>query len=37
MGLMDSMKKALDARGMLVEKGRVFLCHRIEWGAVVNA
>ena len=37
MGWMDGVKRALDARGMSVEQGRVVVRDRNEWRAVVNA
>ncbi len=37
MGWMDSVKRALGARGMSVEQGRVLVHDRNEWRAVVNA
>ncbi len=37
MGWLDSVKRALGARGMSVEQGRVFVCDRNEWRAIVNA
>ena len=36
-GWMDSVKRVLDPRGMSVEQGRVTVCDRNEWRAVVNA
>ncbi len=33
---MDSEKRALGARGMSVEQGRVLVCDRNEWRAIVN-
>ncbi len=36
MGWMDSVKRALGARGMSVEQGRVLVCDRNEWRAIVN-
>ncbi len=37
MGWMDSVKRALGARGMSVEQGRVVVHDRNEWRATVNA
>jgi len=37
MGWMDSVKRALDARGMFVEQRRVVAHDRDEWRGVVNA
>jgi len=37
MGWMDGVKRALDARGMSVEQGRVVARDRDEWKAVVSA
>ena len=37
MGCIDCVKRALDARGMSVEEGRVVVHDRNEWRAVVNA
>ncbi len=37
MGWMDSVKRALGARGMSVEQGRIVVCDRNEWRAIVNA
>ena len=37
MGWMDSVKRALDVRGMSVEQGRVVAHDRDEWRAVVSA
>ncbi len=36
-GWMDSVKRVLDPRGMSVEQGRVVVCGRNGWRAVVNA
>ncbi len=37
MGWMDSVKRLLGARGIYVEQGRVVVCDRNEWRAIVNA
>ncbi len=37
MGWMDSVKRALGAKGMSEEQGRMLVCDRKEWIAVVNA
>ncbi len=37
MGWMDSVKRALGARRMSVEQGRMLVRDRNEWRAVVNA
>ncbi len=37
MGWLDSVKRALDVRVMSVEQGRVLVCDRNEWRAIVNA
>ncbi len=37
MGWLDSVKRALGARGMSVEQGRVLVHDRNEWRAIVNA
>ncbi len=37
MGWLDSVKRALDAKGMSVEQGRVLVHDRNEWRAIVNA
>ncbi len=37
MGWMDSVKRALGARGMSVEQGRMLVRDRNEWRAVVSA
>ncbi len=37
MGWMDSVKRALGARGMSVEQGRMLVRDRNEWRAIVNA
>ncbi len=37
MGRMDNVKRALGARGMSVEQGRMLVRDRNEWRAVVNA
>ncbi len=37
MGWMDSVKRALGARGMSVEQGRMFVRDRNEWRAIVKA
>ncbi len=37
MGWLDSVKRALGARGMSMEQGRVLVHDRNEWRAVVNA
>ncbi len=37
MGWMDSVKRALGAKRMSVKQGRVIVCDRNEWRAVVNA
>ncbi len=37
MGWMDSVKRALGARGMSVEQGRIVVRDRNEWRAIVNA
>ncbi len=34
---MDSVKRALGARGMSVEQGRIVVRDRNEWRAIVNA
>ena len=34
---MESVKRALNERGMFVEQGMVVICDRCEWRAVVNA
>ena len=36
-GWMDSVKRALDARGLSVAQGRMIVRDRNEWRAVVNA
>ena len=36
-GLMDSVKRVLDERGMSAEQGRMIMCDRSEWKALVNA
>ncbi len=36
-GWLDSVKRALGARGMSVEQGRIVVRDRNEWRAVVNA
>ena len=36
-GWMDSLKIALNERRMSVEQGRMIVCDRSEWRAVVNA
>ena len=37
MGWIDGVKRALDARGMSVEQGRVVVRDRNGWRAIVNA
>ncbi len=37
MGWLDSVKRALGARGISVEQGRVLVRDRNEWKAIVNA
>ncbi len=37
MGWLDSVKRALGARGMSVEQGRVDVRDRNEWRAIVNS
>ncbi len=37
MGWLNSVKRALGARGMSVEQGRVVVRDRNEWRAIVNA
>ncbi len=37
MGWLNSVKRALGARGMSVEQGRVLVHDRNEWRAVVNS
>ena len=37
MGWLDSLKRALNGRGKSVEQGRMIVCDRSEWKAVVNA
>ena len=34
MGWIDGVKRALDARGMTVEQGRMIVCDRIDWRAI---
>ena len=36
-GWMDSVKRVSDPRGMSVEQGRVTVCDKNKWRAVVNA
>ncbi len=36
-GWLDHVKRALGARGMSVEQGRVLVRDRNEWRAIVNA
>ncbi len=36
MGWLDSVKRALGARRMSVEQGRVLVRDRNEWGVIVN-
>ncbi len=37
MGWLDSVKRALGARGVSVEQGRMLVHDRNEWRAIVNA